>query len=506
MKTKLSQAIAAVAVMGAATAASAATVNANGMGDTLLYPLYTVEAGNNTVLHLTNTENEYKAVKVRFRRAVDSLDVLDFNLYLSPKDQWTGVLGKGEDGNPILVSGDTSCVAGSDANLNLQTGKSFARDESTKGHIEVIEMGTWTQAQAAAVRMDRDVTGLANNNLAYAVKHDDGVPGNCGLINKAWYYDENGVEQPGLWADEYLKSAKSADGTNAADATFKNTALGNAPKGGLYGTAYVINVNEAWAASYAPTAMTVYGTAVAVENNHHMPRLGLPDLNGAITGVNNDQGVNVQDFLTFQALDGVYEDPSEYNAAKNHLNDITVVQNHGMDALSGIVAPLSVSNLYADYAMEGSIAANTELAVTFPVKYAQYGMNANASINDQRIAVTFMDSEEREERSNPADWQWSPWAPQAAAFLKEETNLIRLTHKDGVDREDLGVAEVKIPSQFTGGWMNIGFRDYNTGNAVVGGNPVTAPAIGFSNIVVKNTVAIPGVNNTYSITHDLKRK
>src|SRR5690554_7476985 len=102
MKTKLSQAIAAVAVMGAASAATAASVNHDGLGQALLFPLYTAEAGNQTTIHLTNTTADFKAVKVRFRRATDSADVLDFNLYLSPYDQWTGVVTNGGD-RPVLT-------------------------------------------------------------------------------------------------------------------------------------------------------------------------------------------------------------------------------------------------------------------------------------------------------------------------------------------------------------------------------------------------------------------
>lgn len=519
MKTKLSQAIAAVAVMGAATAASAATVNANGLGDTLLFPLYTVEAGNQTALHLTNTEDHYKAVKVRFRRAVDSLDVLDFNLYLSPQDQWTGVVGLGEDGNPILVSGDTSCVAGSDANLNLQSGKSFARDESTKGHIEVIEMATWTQAQAERVHL----TGTAvdadkKNSLAYAVKHKDGVPGNCGLINKAWYYDENGTNPSGVWTAPYVAAAAAnvTNKNNADVGSFTTTStigtvlvnqLGDQPKGGLYGNAYVINVDEAWTASYAPTAMTVYDSTVA-GNNHHMPRLGLPDLHGKVAEGNSVLGGAVAKFLAHQALDGVFEEgTSEYTAAESHLQDITVVQNHGMDELVGtapavgIADALETGSLYSDYVVNADIGANTELAITFPVKYAQTKGGAVAG-NDRRINLTFLDSEETTQVSNPSDWQWSPWAPQAAAFLKEETNLLRLKYENGgVDREDMGEAVSVIPAPFTSGWVNIEFVDRVTGKT-----SESVPAIGFSNIVVKNNVAIPGVNNTYGITHDLKGK
>ena len=107
MKKSLSKAVALAATLGAAASAHAVNVNQHGLGQVLLYPIYTAEEGNVTAVHVTNTTNQVKAVKVRFVEGMNSQEVLDFNLYLSPNDVWTGGVVQTEDGAK-LVNSDNS--------------------------------------------------------------------------------------------------------------------------------------------------------------------------------------------------------------------------------------------------------------------------------------------------------------------------------------------------------------------------------------------------------------
>ena len=71
----------------AAGSAQAVALNADGLGNVLLYPYYTVRepsAGNayNSLLSVVNSTSSAKAVKVRFLEGKNSREVLDFNLYL----------------------------------------------------------------------------------------------------------------------------------------------------------------------------------------------------------------------------------------------------------------------------------------------------------------------------------------------------------------------------------------------------------------------------------------
>src|SRR5690554_1653564 len=102
MKKKLLPLAMLAGLAGAAGTAQAVYINTDGHGETLIYPYYTVENGQNTYVNITNTTDYYKAVKVRFIEGENSAEVLDFNLYLSPHDVWTGsVVPVGETGAKI---------------------------------------------------------------------------------------------------------------------------------------------------------------------------------------------------------------------------------------------------------------------------------------------------------------------------------------------------------------------------------------------------------------------
>ena len=98
--------------LGFAGAASAQlAVNESGHGHMLLVPYYTAQNGNMTVFHVVNTDTvNGKAVKVRFRGASNSDDVLDFQVFMSPGDVWTAAVTQGSDGVANLVTADGTCT------------------------------------------------------------------------------------------------------------------------------------------------------------------------------------------------------------------------------------------------------------------------------------------------------------------------------------------------------------------------------------------------------------
>src|SRR5690554_5092514 len=111
-KNSLATAIiaAAVGTAGMVGVAQAINLNPDGLGQVLLYPYYTVNGGNSTVVTVVNTTDRVKAVKVRFVEALNSAEVLDFNLYLSPFDVWAAnVVADGDTGAKLLTE-DTSCT------------------------------------------------------------------------------------------------------------------------------------------------------------------------------------------------------------------------------------------------------------------------------------------------------------------------------------------------------------------------------------------------------------
>jgi hypothetical protein len=63
---------------------TAASLNPDRLGQVLLYPYYTVDG-----VERSADADRGRVVKVRFLEAYTSREVLDFNLFLSPKDVWT---------------------------------------------------------------------------------------------------------------------------------------------------------------------------------------------------------------------------------------------------------------------------------------------------------------------------------------------------------------------------------------------------------------------------------
>lgn len=82
-----------------------------GTGHQLFTPYYTANNGVASLINIVNTDNvNGKAVKVRFRGATNSDDVLDFTLFLSPGDVWSGAVMQGADGRANLTTNDKSCT------------------------------------------------------------------------------------------------------------------------------------------------------------------------------------------------------------------------------------------------------------------------------------------------------------------------------------------------------------------------------------------------------------
>src|SRR5262249_55941631 len=103
-------------VAGIANMASAVNLNPDGLGQVLLYPYYTVNNHQGTLLSVVNTTGVGKAVKVRFLEGYNSREVLDFNLFLSKYDVWTANVFKKSDASlggdgAAIFTGDNTCTA-----------------------------------------------------------------------------------------------------------------------------------------------------------------------------------------------------------------------------------------------------------------------------------------------------------------------------------------------------------------------------------------------------------
>ncbi len=196
---------AAVAGLGALAAtgvAQAVSVNHDGLGQALIYPYYTVraipsgvagiDAAYNSLLSVVNSTASAKVVKVRFLEGKNSREVLDFNLYLSPKDVWTTAIIPTSDGAGIFTA-DKSCTTPTVSNSSSSPTAfvNFAYvgdtggdslDRTREGYAEIIEMGDVIGSTAVAVTHVNGVPPCTASALADSVAQSNTVPGSGGLF------------------------------------------------------------------------------------------------------------------------------------------------------------------------------------------------------------------------------------------------------------------------------------------------------------------------------------
>jgi hypothetical protein len=189
----------------------AQTVANNNLGDLALVPYYTVNDGWVTAIHIVNTSDSTQVVKFRFRRATDSMDALDFNIVMSPKDVYAGFLSD-EDGTISWQADDTTCTvpATTDGKLTMP---SIYRPDAETGYVEIIAMGAPTDE---------------SQPIAHAAKHveTDGefVPRSCEAVRSNFFADGDST-RPGIVdnATAWQRDLSNFDGDSSTTEIVANT-------------------------------------------------------------------------------------------------------------------------------------------------------------------------------------------------------------------------------------------------------------------------------------------
>ena len=303
--------------LGVATAANAMTLGVHGAGQVLIYPYYNVNGGNGTLISIVNANQEGKALKVRFREALNGRVVADFNLYLSPWDVWVGqVFDTSADGSgaAAIATNDNSCTVPAFTPLGGQGPKSLLFGNAAysggnsdggpgtlarthEGYFEVIEMGV--------------VTNATKNSLT-AITHVVGLPAHCSQVNDAWA------------AQGYWTQAPTTDL--------------DPPTGGLYGSEAVLNVAQG--TMYTANAEAVDGFSTVAQ--HSAPGSATPDLNTA----SKTAGI-------VSAFFPVRGDMIRADYAKSE------------DAVSAL---FMADSLFNEYVVDPAVAATSDWVVTLPTK------------------------------------------------------------------------------------------------------------------------------------------
>jgi hypothetical protein len=233
-----------------AGAAQAVNLGADGQGQVLIYPFYTVQQKGSTAfdtyISIVNSDSvNGKAVKVRFVEAKNSVEVLDFNLYLSPNDMWTAGVTRDAAGNAVMQTNDNSCtvpeiptfpgggsstapgvlrqVSFTNVGYSADAVKDGSLARAREGYLEIIQM-----ADIVPTGVTTDGLNTFNASLHGA----SGVPSNCAAIRNAW-------SPPGPTSDY---------NTPFNDGVYP-------PTGGLMGAGTIINTNEGTASSYDAVAL-----------------------------------------------------------------------------------------------------------------------------------------------------------------------------------------------------------------------------------------------------------
>jgi len=312
--------------------ASAVTRAPGGEGQVLIYPYYTTNAGNDTLLSVTNTTGLDKAVRVRFAEGENGRDVFSIDLYLAPFDTWTAVVTRPAESAPAGVrTSDESCtvpdiadahdLAGGGAVFSTAAfsgayadGGDTSNDRTSEGWIEIIEMATLIPGSPSA-----DAAGTSDPNLDTR---------NCATLTQAW-------SEAGYWAQN------------------PKTDVAN-PTGGLYGSASVVNVAQGTIFGYAATALDDFrvdpadsprGTTASVAL-HTAPGDAHPNLADALS----DPSTNRARAVVYAG--GLIS--AEYAAPAN--------------AIDAVSATLMASAIYDEYDTDATLGATTSLVFTYPTR------------------------------------------------------------------------------------------------------------------------------------------
>jgi len=485
-RTSLSAAVAAGLVVVACMTdnAHALQLSTEGVGEVLIYPYYTVNKNQQTIISVVNGTNVAKAVRVSFLEGYNSREVLIFDLFLSEFDVWTGTVfalsdaGFASEG-AALTTTDRSCTSPNKdqwtgslgSGRPYQTFGSYAYTNALvdsgptdlartrEGHIELLQMA--------------DLIGA----LRGAVTHTSaGVPSNCNVVQ-------------------------------AVDPT--NTML-LPPTGGLLGAGGIVNVAQGTFYAYNADAISGFSKTVMYTDNASTPSLArantapgvatafVPDASGELSR---------SDYPTSPAAPG---QPSR-----------------GIDAVSAL---FMASSLLNEYNVDSSLGSNTDWVVTFPTKrfYTDsslldvpvgdpgalppsnftFGQLATGNGDGKSCSVVLPTKFDREARpyvEGPPPYP-SPW-PRANTLLCTSVNVISMLNVATPPSESgvLGSRLVtNLPPFANSGWLRLSLDDARQPHALresTDGDVYRGlPATGFQAVKYINANAAPGMLSNYSAT------
>jgi hypothetical protein len=464
-------------VAGFAGLANAVDLNPDGVGQVLIYPYFTVNKGQDSTISVINTADVGKAVKVRFLEGYNSREVLDFNLFLSPHDVWTGAITQvtDETGGAQLVTIDHSCT---DTISNPQPFLPFAYD------------GTLPTQPA-----DGGPTDITRTREGYVeiITMGDIIPGS--VLDGITTHNQTG--NPGEGTPDCGAPIGTDDTAVAADL--------ETPTSGLFGAGAVVNVTEGTYFTY---------NADAIEGFYDNPTGNLYTPAGSLLP-------SLQQASNQVAAPGA--------RAFLFLNNGQLLTADYVDGIDAVSAVFMADAAYNEYFVDQNFGASTDWVLTFPTKrfyvdkllypahvtapfVEAFGATADG---ESRVNLSIVTYDQEELASTVVTPRCpSPVNPvtcfSQSPFLGHEVNVLSFLAPSATTPAASTVLGSHLFKTLNtvglAGWANLDMFSGDGGHVLGGGtSPVTGPVAlnglpftGFYANNVINTNVTPGTLSNYS--------
>ncbi|PIF28779.1 hypothetical protein CLU88_3695 [Acidovorax sp. 56] len=486
------------------TTATSLQVSQGGIGHSLIVPYFNAQNGNMTVLHVVNTDTANgKAVKVRFRGALNSDDILDFQVFMSPGDVWTAAVSAGSDGVATLTTGDGTCTL---PTLAKGVAQAFVQDRLNSVLTAADKANNTREGYVEIFNMADIPANTATTSLYTAIKHVNGVaPCTASVLNNTLQ--------------------------NFTTQAAASTAGFNTPTTGLYGDWYIINVAQTTTFSGGATAITALTpTGVAGRGNFvHFPQNANANAAPMLASADPLFRTDSRDAA------GVQVSGAKIAAANYDLPDLSTPYTVGtlnaaapLAQATNLTNAIKVTSITNQYANDASISAKTDWVFSMPTRRynvaANYAATSNGAFStaasDYRLfsdlaAVGFGDEMftaanttalatngaicvnadaqtfyDREETTKTSGAVFSPGTVSATRFCGE-TSVLSFADS-GVSVLGGAVARQNVSGVYTNGWAVLSTN--NSGKGL--------PILGSSFIKLSNPSATANTSGTYGITWD----
>jgi hypothetical protein len=489
---KYGVAAAVAAVSASAMAASTGTERSDqNLGDAAIVPYYTTTGGKVTGVHIINTTDATQVVKFRMRRQKDSRDAMDFNIIMSPKDEWvtsiqTNANPSAGKGGVKLITDDTTCTAPIfDADGTLAEIPATYAEGAEEGYIEIIGMGQPT-AETAAIAVS-----------ALHGKAAGAAPADCAAVE----YNFLRVTDAELAADTTTGDVKTVGVHNSERTNQQATSTGSYVT--TYGDTPDRALKVSWFIRDADGGLEVGGNAVHIEgfaNDAMMTNqeqlvftaaglmeydpfnFELPNLNQGSYPSSRTANYSAQGDLLFNKVRNVLGVDAIHNEWSDKTTDASTVDTDWVVTLPGQYLsedPFCV--IYAGYPVDGKScsAAATALSNTEIPLYLIKDSASQFALYDREETVLVDQAE-----TPPAGLDFSPSNTETAAAVSAtipyEVNVLAIGRTD----DEAGVLESANAQTFTlptaaddvdNGWMSLTITPKGNGNQFyVTGNGTTS--------------------------------